>query len=211
MARRNRTHPYASGEHRARQARAEGYAARSVYKLKEIDRRTGLLSRHGRVLDLGAAPGSWSAYAAERIGLAGKLVAVDLAPLRQALPPCCTALEHDAFDADLLSLGPLARILPLDVVLSDMAPNTTGDKRTDQIRSHELFLRALEVAVGALRPGGHFVGKLFMSGQFDEARRAVRLHFEAARTIRPRAVRSVSYEVYLVGLGRLDQVADASR
>ena len=110
-------------------------------------------------------------------------------------------ITGDAFDGALLETGPMAELAPYDVVLSDMAPNTTGDKATDQIRSHQLFMRALELATDLLRPGGSFVGKLFMGGQFSEARDAVRARFATARTMRPQAVRGVSYEIFLVGLG----------
>jgi 23S rRNA (uridine2552-2'-O)-methyltransferase len=83
-----------------------------------------------------------------------------------------------------------------------MAPNTSGDKHTDQIRSYDLFSRALELSATLVKPGGHFVGKIFMSGDFQEARTRVRQLYAKVRTIRPEAVRSISYEIYLVGLGR---------
>jgi len=200
--RRGRRNPYGQPDAVSRAARAAGYTARSVFKLEQIDRRVRLLKQGQHVLDLGAAPGSWSAYAAGRIGPAGRLVAIDLKPLRQALPDTCQVIAGDAFAADLLGGGPTAEQAPYDVVLSDMAPNTTGDKRTDQIRSHQLFMRALEVACQVLRPGGSFVGKIFMGGDFEEARDAVRAQFGTTRVIRPKATRGVSYEIFLVGLER---------
>lgn len=200
--RRRRRNPY-QGDAKTRAAKSAGYAARSVFKLEEIDRRLSLLRRGQRVLDLGAAPGSWSAYAAERVGDQGALVAIDLQPLRQALPAWCEVLEGDAYDPAWLDPeGAIGRHAPYDVVLSDMAPNTTGDKRTDKIRSHDVFMRALHFAEALLRPGGAFVGKIFMGGTFGEARDAVRSRFAKVKTVRPEAVRSVSYEVFLVGLDR---------
>ena len=148
--------PYGQPDALSRAARAAGYTARSVFKLEQIDQRVGLLRQGQRVLDLGAAPGSWSAYAASRIGKAGRLVAVDLKPLKQVLPDTCQVITGDAFDEPLLAGGPVAELAPYDVVLSDMAPNTTGDKGTDKIRSHQLFMRALDMASAVLRPGGHF-------------------------------------------------------
>jgi 23S rRNA (uridine2552-2'-O)-methyltransferase len=196
-----RENPYRRADAHTRRAKAEGFAARSVYKLEEIDRRTRILKQGQRVLDLGAAPGSWSAYAARRVGKNGTVVAIDLQPIRQPLPPHCIVVEGDAFDASLLE-GPLGEHAPYDVVLSDMAPNTTGDKTTDQLRSFAVFSRAVELAAELLSPGGAFVGKIFMSGEFQKAREELRAVFEKVRVIKPEAVRSVSYEIFLVGLGK---------
>lgn len=197
MSRRKRSsNPYRRPDARSIAAKKAGYAARSVFKLEEIDRRLGLFSAGQRVLDLGASPGSWSAYAAKHIGPAGRLLAIDLNPLRQVLGTNCEAVVGDALTTETAAL---ARFAPYDVVLSDMAPSTTGHKNTDKLRSHELFTRALQVATELLAPGGSFVGKLFMSGLFPEARDAVRAHFETVRTIVPAGTRSVSYEVFLVG------------
>jgi 23S rRNA (uridine2552-2'-O)-methyltransferase len=200
--------PYQRPDHHSRKARAQGYTARSVFKLEEIDRRVRLLRQGDHVVDLGASPGSWSAYAAQRIGKNGRLVAIDLQPLKQVLGDNCVVVEGDAYDEGLLAEGgALQAQAPYDVVLSDMAPNTTGDKRTDKIRSLDVFMRALGLAKLLLKPGGHFVGKIFMGGDFQVARDAVRLSFDKVRVIRPEAVRDVSYEVFLVGLGRNTQAA----
>jgi 23S rRNA (uridine2552-2'-O)-methyltransferase len=202
MARRKRN-PYERPDVYSRKARAAGFVARSVFKLEEIDRRVRLLKQNAHVLDLGAAPGSWSAYAANRIGKRGRLVAIDLMPLKQVLGENCTVLEGDAYDESLVGEGgALLEHAPYDVVLSDMAPNTTGNKHRDKIRSLDVFMRALELAKTLLKPGGHFVGKIFMSGHFQEAREGVRLAFDKVRVIRPEAVRDVSYEVFIVGLTR---------
>jgi 23S rRNA (uridine2552-2'-O)-methyltransferase len=195
---RRRPNPYRRPDAHTRAARAAGYAARSVFKLEEIDRRARLLRPGERVLDLGAAPGSWSRYAAERIGPEGRLLAVDRRPLAQALPPWCHALE-----GDVLALGDaLAAAGPYDVVLSDMAPDTSGDRATDQARSHALFEAALDVAERMLDPGGAFVGKLFMGPDFEAARARMRALFDEVRVMRPEAVRTRSTEVFLVGRGR---------
>jgi 23S rRNA (uridine2552-2'-O)-methyltransferase len=192
---------YQRADHYTRRAKAAGFAARSVFKLEEIDRRTRIIKQNHRVLDLGAAPGSWSAYAAQRIGKRGVLVAIDLKAINQPLPDHCIKLEGDAFDESLLD-GPLGQNAPYDVVLSDMAPNTTGDKATDQIRSFDAFMRAVTLAERLLVPGGSFAGKIFMSGYFPEARDNLRKLFDTVRTMRPEAVRDISYEVFLVGIGK---------
>ena len=141
MTRRN---PYAGADARTRSAKAQGYPARSVFKLQEIDRRVGLLKPGQRVLDLGAAPGSWSLYASERIGTRGRLFAVDIQEIRQVFGPNVEVLLGDALDLENQALAVGG---PYDVVLSDMAPNTSGNKLQDQARSFELFMRALAVGV----------------------------------------------------------------
>lgn len=188
---------YQGADYHTREAHKAGFVARSVFKLSEIDRRVDLLSPGQHVLDLGAAPGSWSAYAAQKIGNQGRLLAVDLKPLTARLDPWCTVIEGDAFALESCVLDDLA---PYDVVLSDMAPNTTGHKGVDQARSFDLFCRALELATALLRPEGSFVGKLFMSGEYEEARNRMRQSFAKVRTIRPETTRSVSSEIFLVGL-----------
>src|ERR1700678_2723645 len=115
-----RKNPYAKPDHFTRAAKDAGFPARSVFKLEEIDRRTRLLGAGMRVLDLGAAPGSWSKYAAQKIGPGGRLLAVDLEPLATTLPPNAEYIQGDALS--LSSDDDLARFAPYDVVLSDMAP-----------------------------------------------------------------------------------------
>ena len=197
MARRRRR-----SDHFSRKARKERYPARSVYKLEEIDRRVRLLSRGARVLDLGAAPGSWTLYAAERVGPGGRVVAVDRAALSVGLPANATALEVDALSIEPAALLDAIGADGFDAVISDMAPRTSGHRFVDQTRSHRLFCRALELAGELARPGGAFVGKIFQGEDFDAARARLRELFAQDRVIRPRSVRSESYEVYLVGLGR---------
>lgn len=197
-----RQNPYKGPDPHTRAAKAKGFAARSVFKLEEVDRRTRILKPGMHVLDLGAAPGSWSAYASQKIGKKGVLVAIDLQPLTQSLGPNAHIIEGDAYDHRHVTEGLIGEHAPYHAVLSDMAPNTTGDKATDQIRSFDVFMRALSLAEQLLEPGGSFVGKIFMSGHFPKAKDAVRLAFDKVRVIKPEAVRDVSYEIFLVGLGR---------
>jgi 23S rRNA (uridine2552-2'-O)-methyltransferase len=182
-----------------REARRVGFPARSVFKLEEIDRRVRLLRPGQRVLDLGAAPGSWSLYVTQKIGTTGRLVAVDLEPLGVPLPENATALVGDALSLDN---DALALEAPYDVVLSDMAPRTTGNRLGDQTRSFELYMRALAVAERLLRPGGAFVGKIFMGEDFPKAKAATKRLFAEERALRPEGTRANSYEIFLVGLGK---------
>jgi 23S rRNA (uridine2552-2'-O)-methyltransferase len=194
MARKN---PYAKPDRFTRAAKEAGYPARSVFKLEEIDRRTRLLRGGQRVLDLGAAPGSWSMYAAKKIGPGGKLLAVDLEPLSATLPPNALFVQGDALS---LNSDELAAFAPYDVVLSDMAPRTTGNRVTDQTRSFDLFMRALAVAATLGVRAGAFVGKIFMSDDLPLARAELRKHYGKERLIRPEGTRAVSMEIFVVGL-----------
>lgn len=194
-----RQNPYARADARTLAAKAQGYPARSVFKLEEIDRRVRLFAPGQHVLDLGAAPGSWSLYAAQKVGPRGRLLAVDLQEIRQAFPEHVTVVQGDALD---LANDALATFAPYDVVLSDMAPSTSGNKVRDQAQSFELFMRALDVAVALGKPGSAFVGKLFMSNEFQAAKKALKDHYAKEQTIRPAGTRSVSSEVFLVGMGK---------
>ncbi len=175
-------------------ARARGFPARSVFKLEDLDAKLGLLRPGMRVLDLGAAPGSWSLYAAGRIGPRGRLLAVDLQPLSVQLPPNARFHQGDALS---LHDDELAALAPYDVVLSDMAPATSGNKVADEARSIELVLRAAAVAAALGRPGHVLVAKLFMGSDYESVRGTLRERYRDVRTLRPKAVRSNSMEVYL--------------
>jgi 23S rRNA (uridine2552-2'-O)-methyltransferase len=120
---------YARPDVHARAARAQGYPARSVFKLQEIDRRCRIFRPGQRVLDLGAAPGSWSLYASQRVGKPGRVVAVDRSEIEQALPGNVRVHQLDLMQTELPQLSEFA---PYDVVMSDMAPNTSGTKARDQ-------------------------------------------------------------------------------
>jgi 23S rRNA (uridine2552-2'-O)-methyltransferase len=169
-----------------------------VFKLEEIDKRLNLFHGVKRVVDLGAAPGSWSLYASTKVGPTGKVLAIDLKEISQAFPANVSVVLGDALSLDSEILLSQA---PYDLVLSDMAPNTSGNKSLDQLRSAELFLRAVEVAKTYGRVGGGFVGKLFMSGEFESARKTLNEAFQQVRVIRPEGTRKQSTELFLVGLG----------
>jgi 23S rRNA (uridine2552-2'-O)-methyltransferase len=181
-----------------KRARGAGFAARSVYKLEEIDERIGLLGPGYRVLDLGCRPGSWLQYARKAVGPAGAVVGIDRDPLPQPVPGA-RVLAADIFatsDAELL--GPLAAF---DVVLSDMAPDTTGVRATDQARSAALFEEALARAERLLAPGGAFVGKIFQGPDVDGLRKRMAARFASVRALKPQSSRAQSIEIYLAGKG----------
>jgi 23S rRNA (uridine2552-2'-O)-methyltransferase len=171
-----------------------------VYKLEEIHRRCQLFKRGQRVLDLGAAPGSWTLFASQRVGASGKVLAVDLSAIEVALPPNVVALQLDVFQAGQTELHAFA---PYDVVISDMAPSTSGARSRDQALSHELCVRALGVADELGAVGSHFVAKLFMSNELAGFKKSVKARYGECRIVRPDATRSQSTEVFVVGLGKL--------
>jgi 23S rRNA (uridine2552-2'-O)-methyltransferase len=183
-------------DHFSRRARGEGYPARSIYKLQDIDRRLRIFRAGQRVLDLGAAPGSWSLYAAERVGPAGAVVGVDLQEVSIAAPK---NLRFVQLDIEALGVETLGEPHAFDVVLSDMAPHTSGQRHRDQYSSFLLYMQALRVAELLLAPGGHFVGKIFHGPELQEARAATARLLQRVRIIKPEASRSESSEIFIAG------------
>ncbi|MBA3395812.1 MAG: RlmE family RNA methyltransferase [Deltaproteobacteria bacterium] len=179
-------------------AKREGFLARAVYKLEEIDDKFGLFKPGARVLDLGCAPGSWLQYARQKVGRDGVLVGLDRTPLK-AVPPGARIEVGDVMTIDVAKLK--GDLPGFDIVLSDMAPDTSGVRSMDQARSEALFERALEIAVAVLAPGGNFVGKLFQGPEFKHLIEAVRARFEVAKTSKPASSRQISIEQYVIGTG----------
>jgi 23S rRNA (uridine2552-2'-O)-methyltransferase len=187
-------------DHYFRRAKKEGFIARSVYKLEEIDRRVRLLRTGQRVLDLGCHPGSWLQYCARAVGKRGLVVGVDTRTISIKLPPQVHFIQADVFEllpADLCHISD-----EFDAVLSDLAPATTGIRSVDSSRSFTLFQRALTLADDLLVPGGHFLGKIFQGPSFDEMVKELKSRFTKVKGIKPRATRSQSKEIYLVAMGK---------
>jgi 23S rRNA (uridine2552-2'-O)-methyltransferase len=185
-------------DHYFDRAKKEGFRARSVYKLEEADRRVGLLRPGQRVLDLGCHPGSWLQYCARAVGKNGLVVGVDTRRVSLEMPPQVHVLQADVFD---LAPADLRRFSPeFDVLLSDMAPDTSGIRSADSARSALLFERALSLADELLRPGGHFFAKIFQGSDFDTLVQELKKRFRRVRGIRPRATRKQSKEIYLLAL-----------
>lgn len=183
-----------------KKAKRENFPARSVYKLQEIDAACHVLQKGAKVLDLGAAPGSWSLAAAQKIGPKGCVVACDLQEAGIAFPANVFFRRNDIFNLSEDFTGLLESHGPFDLVMSDMAPATTGSRVTDQARSLELACRALEIARERLRPGGNFVVKIFMGPDTDELLLPMRQLFEKARIFKPKSSRAESREIFYLGL-----------
>lgn len=190
--------PYKQADHFTRKAKDQGFQARSVFKLEEIQRRTRILKPGQRVVDLGCYPGSWSQYLRRCVGRKGAVVGVDLS---EPTVGGATWIEANVMDVSAEQLR-AALGGDADVVLSDMAPNTTGVAYTDHVRQLELARRALALAIELLVPGGAFVVKVFDGEEVPAYQAEVRAHFGKVRRIRPEATRQVSREFFLVGLDR---------
>jgi 23S rRNA (uridine2552-2'-O)-methyltransferase len=191
-----------STDHYVRMAREMGYRSRAVFKLMELDQRHGLFRPGNTVVDLGAAPGGWSQYAAERVGSTGRVLAVDRLPLEPL--PGVSLIRGDFLDEAVLREvqralgGSLANI-----VLSDMAPNLSGSRGIDQPRAMYLAELALDFAVAALASQGGFVVKLFQGEGFQQYVATSRKIFSMVSVRKPKASRGRSPEVYLVAMGFL--------
>jgi 23S rRNA (uridine2552-2'-O)-methyltransferase len=182
-----------------RRAKQQGFVARSVFKLEEIDQKHHLLRRGGRVLDLGCKPGSWLQYAGSIVGPEGALVGIDRTPLEKPVPGA-RLLVGDVFAVTPEELR--GELDGFDVVLSDMAPDTSGVRSLDQARSEGLFERALEIAELTLAKGGHFVGKLFQGPDWQRLLKRAREGFGEVRTVKPAGSRKESIEQYVVAKNR---------
>lgn len=186
------------------QAKAEGYVARSAYKLKEIVERKKSIRRGDRVLDLGCAPGSWLQVASEVVGPKGLVVGLDLQAVPQDFGPNVVAVQGDVFQTDaeeflrLASRGSAEATL-FDVVVSDMAPNTTG--AGDHFRSVDLCRRVLELLPRVLREGGNLVMKVFEGETYPQLLKDVKGRFAECKGFKPQACRDVSREIYIVAAG----------
>jgi 23S rRNA (uridine2552-2'-O)-methyltransferase len=179
------------------EAKARGYRSRAAFKLTEIDDRFRLIGRGARVIDLGCAPGGWVQVALERG--AGAVAGVDLLPVDPLLPAVLLQMDFtDPACPDRLieALGGAP-----DLVLSDMAPNTTGHRQTDHLRIIGLIEIAADFAVRVLKPGGAFVCKAFQGGETAGVLQLLKAHFPEVRHVKPKASRAESSEVYLVATG----------
>ncbi|MFZ5774468.1 MAG: RlmE family RNA methyltransferase [Thermodesulfobacteriota bacterium] len=186
-----------------KKAKKEGYPARSVYKLEEAQLKHRLLKRGDRVLDLGCQPGSWTMYAAAVVGPEGLVVGVDL-NFGQIRTKGKSAPVH-FLHGDIMTDAVLERVREIcpscDVLLSDMAPRTTGNKWADQQQSLALSRRVLEIALAMLAPGGNLYCKVFEGEDFKEFVDEVRRHFSATKIVKPKSSRPESREVFVLGMG----------
>ncbi len=179
------------------QAERGGWRSRAVFKLEQIQQKERLLRAGSVCVDLGAAPGGWSQLAAKLVGPAGRVIAIDLLPMEPI--PGVELLEGDFTAPETLeALRNLVGPKPVDLVMSDMAPNISGNRAIDQPRSMALVDEALSFAREVLRPGGDFLVKAFQGEGVDAFTRELRACFKTVKTIKPKASRSESREIYLL-------------
>lgn len=185
-------------DHYARKARKEKYPARSVYKLQEIQNKHRLIQKGARVLDLGCYPGSWLVYAAQLTGPDGRVIGIDLKTVTEKLPPHARMYTGDILALDAMLTESIGD--GFDVVLSDMAPATTGNKNVDAARSYNLCEAALEVAETRLLSGGSFVCKIFQGSDFNTFINRVKVLFNNFKIVKPQSSRKASKEIFIIGL-----------
>ena len=180
-------------------AKREGYRSRAAFKLLEIDEKYKILKAGQRVVDLGAAPGGWSQIAAKVVGPKGKVVGIDLLPIDPMAG--VEFIELDFLDDS--APGQLIEMLggPADVVMSDMAANTTGHKKTDHLRIIGLAEAAIYFAREILAPGGAFVAKVFQGGTENQLLADLKRDFAVVRHVKPAASRTDSAELYVLATG----------
>lgn len=187
-------------DHYTRRAKKEKFPARSVYKLKEMQQKYKLIKKGDKVLDLGCAPGSWLLYAADLTGKSGQVVGIDLEKVTIKVPS-----HVKIYTADILELDDeffRSKGSDFNVVISDMAPATTGSKHVDSARSYTLCQAALALAQKVLKPGGSFVCKIFQGEDFKTFSDSARVAFNKCKIFKPQSSRKASREIFLIAMGK---------
>ena len=180
-------------------AKSKGYRSRAAFKLIELDSKFHFLKKGARVLDLGAAPGGWTQVAAQRIGEAGHIVAIDI--LEMEPMPGVEIFHADLTDPEIPAQLKQALRGAADVVLSDMAASTTGHRATDHLRTIALLEAAIDLAEDVLKPGGIFIGKAFQGGATGDLLARIKKSFRDVKHVKPPASRTESVELYLIAQG----------
>jgi 23S rRNA (uridine2552-2'-O)-methyltransferase len=187
-------------DHYTRRAKKERFPARSVYKLKEMQQKYNLIKKGDKVLDLGCAPGSWLLYAANLTGNKGEVVGIDLKPVSERVPSHVRVYRGDILSMDDEFFERTGK--DFNVVLSDMAPTTTGSRHVDSARSFNLCRAALSIAQETLVSGGSFVCKIFQGEDFKKFSDSVKQRFNRHKIFKPQSSRKASKEIYIIGFGK---------
>lgn len=190
-------------DHFFREAKRNGYRSRAAYKLLEIDDKRDILRKRDYVLDLGAAPGSWLQVASKCVGPRGKVIGVDLKEIDNLQLDNVTTMQEDVTE---LSLDTFGDDTVFDVILSDMAPNTTGNRTIDHHCSVRLCHTALDIAATLLRPKGNLVMKVLEGEAYKELLDRCESCFAVAKGFNPKASRAISTEMFVVCTGRRDDM-----
>jgi len=174
-----------------RKSREEGYHARSVYKLKQINKKYSLIKKGDKVLDLGCSPGGWIQASLEITGEKGFVTGIDINNIKKIKSKNFRFIKEDIDDVNLEE--------KFDVILSDMAPKTTGDQALDHERSYDLSKTALEIAKKNLKEKGNFLCKIFQGKNYQKFLDEVKKNFEFVKTVKPEASKRKSKEMYVIG------------
>jgi 23S rRNA (uridine2552-2'-O)-methyltransferase len=186
-------------DHYFKKAKQENFVARSIYKLEEIDEKYHVLKKNDQVLDLGYYPGSWVQYSSAKVGMNGIIIGCDIQPINEKISALKNVklFQKDVFQIN--SVKDLGLEKSFDVVISDMAPSTTGIKSVDQTRSLELVEKVFDLLDKCLRPGGNFVIKVFESQDAQTFLKSQKKRFKELNYLRPKSTRSVSKEYFAIG------------
>tara|TARA_Y100001970_G_C14214735_1_gene848978 strand:+ start:1764 stop:2345 length:582 start_codon:yes stop_codon:yes gene_type:complete len=177
-------------------AKSEGYVARSIYKLEEIDKKHNLISKGNFVIDFGCSPGSWLQYSSRKVGKKGFVLGIDLKPVNISLPDNVKILEMDIFEAYVEDLKINGKLF--DVILSDMSPKTTGIRSADSQRSLDLNQRVIEISRELLKPNGSILLKVFQGASLEKFQKDLRRLFSNVKLFKPKSSRSESVEIFLL-------------
>ncbi len=186
-------------DHYFHRARKDRYLSRAVYKLDEIQKKYKIFRPGDRVLDMGAAPGSWLQLVSGVVGSRGRVVGVDLKEIAHSFPPQVKVYQSDVFEPRFRDFL-LREHAPFDVIVSDMAPATSGIKAADSARSELLFEQSLELIREQLKPRGHFLAKIFQGSQFHSLLQEVKRQFDWVKVVKPDASKKKSKEIYILAM-----------
>ena len=189
---------YSESDFWTKKAFKEGYPARSVYKLEEINKKFSLFNSSASILDLGAAPGSWTSFLLRTLKENATIVSVDLKPLDNKIKDeRLIFIQGDMTDKKIIA--EIEKKHPFDAVVCDVAPYTTGNKALDVVRQNELVVMAKDYAIRMLKNGGAFVTKIFQGQEMNLLIKELKTNFETVRTFKPIACRKNSIETYIIG------------
>ncbi len=193
---------YDKPDHYSKLAIKQGYAARSVYKLIEIQDKFSLLKKGNKILDLGCAPGSWSQYTSTLIGENGSLIGIDFKEIK--VNPANAVFIKGNFLKEHAK-DKLKEYAPFDGIISDMAPDTVGDKLIDCYASSNLVENALKFSYDFLKKDGFFIAKIFQGGNEKEIMNEVRMAFKTVKWFKPKSSRKKSIEIFIIGINYIDK------
>ena len=192
---------YEKPDYWSKKAFSEGYPARSVYKLKEIDEKFGMIKKNCTVLDLGSAPGSWTTFLLRTMDGTGKVVSCDLNPLAKSVKGDNLVFIQGDLNAPEIR-EQIKQNGPYDLVVCDAAPKTTGNRTVDTARSEQLVEMAVWYAQTMLKTGGNFAVKIFQNGDQQKILKSMREIFTTAKGFKPEACLAESFETYLIGVNK---------